>query len=178
MFGDIGYRKYDKVDMDEEEKEEEEFQDNEARIPRRLKPSTGQYSAMIKSNIAKGDLSSALDVLTLVKTNRDKPTAYMYNLLIRAYAVQGNIDQCFSLYNKMKKRQLKPTLATYNSLFNACAESKNSTKAIEKLNKLRFHLHEIGYILNETHYNTLVKAYSWHNHLLQAFEQYLIKKQE
>ncbi|XP_046818446.1 pentatricopeptide repeat-containing protein 1, mitochondrial [Vespa crabro] len=170
VFGDIGYNKYDKVEMDEEEEEEEKFQDNIARIPRRLKLSIGQYAQKIKSHIANGDLSSALNVLTLVRENRDKPTNFMYNLLIRAYALQGDTKQCFSLYNKMKKDQLKPTDATYTSLFNACAESNNKSLALEKLNQLRFNLYETGYLLNETHYNTLVKVYSRHKCIIEAFE--------
>ncbi|XP_035718953.1 pentatricopeptide repeat-containing protein 1, mitochondrial-like [Vespa mandarinia] len=170
VFGDIGYNKYDKVEMDKEEEEEEKFQDNIARIPRRLKLSIGQYAQKIKSYISNGDLSSALNVLTLVRENRDKPTNFMYNLLIRAYALQGDIKQCFSLYNKMKKDQLKPTDATYTSLFNACAESNNKSLALEQLNKLRFNLYETGYLLNETHYNTLVKVYSRHNCIIEAFE--------
>ncbi|XP_047353742.1 pentatricopeptide repeat-containing protein 1, mitochondrial [Vespa velutina] len=170
VFGDIGYNKYDKVEMDEEEEEEEKFQDNIARIPRRLKLSIGQYAQKIKSHISNGDLSSALNVLTLVRENRDKPTNFMYNLLIRAYALQGDTKQCFSLYNKMKKDHLKPTDATYTSLFNACAESNNKSLALEQLNKLRFNLYETGYLLNETHYNTLVKVYSRHNCIVEAFE--------
>ncbi|KAL2742288.1 hypothetical protein V1477_009917 [Vespula maculifrons] len=170
VFGDIGYVKYDKVEMDEEEEQEENFQDNIAKIPRRLKPSAGQYAQKIKSYISNGDLLSALDVLKLARENRDKPTYFMYNLLIRAYALQGDIKQCFSLYNKMKKDRLKPNDATYTSLFNACAESNNTSIALEKLNKLRFNLYEIGYLMNETHYNTLVKAYSRHNSIIEAFQ--------
>lgn len=169
-FGDIGYTKYDKADMDAKEKEEEEFRDNEVTIPRRFKPSTGQYSAMIKSHIGKGDLSSALNVLQLVKTNRDKPTVYMFNLLMRAYAVQGDMKQCFKLYNKMKKHQLTPNAATYTNLLNACAEYKDTTTALEQLNKVRVYLYEKNIILNETNYNTIIKAYGRHNKILQAFE--------
>lgn len=170
VFGDIGYNKSDKVEMDEEEVEEETYQDNIAKIPRRLKPSVGQYVNKIKSHISNGDLLSALDVLTSVRKNRDKPTNFMYNLLIRAYALQGDIKQCFSLYNKMKKDHLKPNDATYTSLFNACAESNNKSVALEQLNNLRLNLYETGYLMNETHYNTLIKVYSRHNCIVEAFE--------
>ncbi|KYQ54424.1 Pentatricopeptide repeat-containing protein 1 [Trachymyrmex zeteki] len=156
--------------MDEREEEEEKFQDTEACIPRRLKPSLGQYAEMIKSHISKKDLNSALQVLDLIKENRDKPTIYLYNLLLYGLAKQGDVKQCFSLYNKAKKYKLQPNAATYTSLFNACALSNNSEVALEHLNKLRKLLYERQLPLNDTHYNVMVKAYSWHGQIVNAFQ--------
>ncbi|XP_012219587.2 pentatricopeptide repeat-containing protein 1, mitochondrial-like [Linepithema humile] len=170
IFGDISGRKFERVEMDKLEKEEEKFQDTEARVPRRLKPSLGQYAKMINFYISKNDLNSALSVLDLIKKNRDKPTMYIYNLLLRGYAMQGDIKQCISLYNKAKKRGLEPTAATYTSLFNVCAESKNSELALDYLKNLRQSLYEKQFPLNETHYNVMVKAYSWHNQTVEAFQ--------
>ncbi|KAG5329385.1 PTCD1 protein, partial [Acromyrmex heyeri] len=170
IFGDISGRKFERIPMDEREQEEEKFQDTEARVPRRLKPSLGQYAKMIKSHISKNDLNSALQVLDLMKENRDKPTMYLYNLLLYGLAKQGDVKQCFSLYNKAKKYGLQPNAATYTSLFNACALSDNSEVALEHLNRLRKSLYERQFPLNDAHYNVMVKAYSWHGQIVKAFQ--------
>lgn len=170
VFGDISGRKFERIPMDEREQEEEKFQDTEARVPRRLKPSLGQYAKMIKSHISKNDLNSALQVLDLMKENRDKPTMYLYNLLLYGLAKQGDVKQCFSLYNKAKKYGLQPNAATYTSLFNACALSDNSEVALEHLNRLRKSLYERQFSLNDAHYNVMVKAYSWHGQIVKAFQ--------
>lgn len=170
VFGDISGRKFDYIAMDEEEQKEENFQDREGCIPRRLKPSMGQYAKMIKSHIFKNDLNSALKVLDLMKENRDKPTIYLYNLLLHTFAKQGDIKQCFGLYNKAKKCGLEPNAATYTNLFNACALSNKNVKALEYLNNLRHSLYERQFPLNETHYNAMVKAYSWQGQIVEAFQ--------
>ncbi|XP_018343136.1 PREDICTED: pentatricopeptide repeat-containing protein 1, mitochondrial isoform X2 [Trachymyrmex septentrionalis] len=170
VFGDISGRKFERIPMDEREQEEEKFQDTEARVPRRLKPSLGQYAKMIKSHVSKNDLNSALQVLDLMKENRDKPTIYLYNLLLYGLAKQGDVKQCFSLYNKAKKNGLQPNAATYTSLFNACALSDNSQVALEHLNRLRKSLYERQFPLNDAHYNVMVKAYSWHGQIVKAFQ--------
>lgn len=170
VFGDISGRKFERFQMDEIEQKEENFQDTEARVPRRLKPSLGQYAKMIKLHVSKNDLNSALNVLDLVKKNRDKPTAHLYNLLLRGFAMQGDIKQSFRLYNKMKRHGLEPNAATYTSLINACAESKNTELALRHLKILRQSFYEKQIPLNETHYNVMVKAYSWHNQTAEAFQ--------
>lgn len=170
IFGDIGYTKYNRIKMDMEEEKEEEFQDNIAKKPEKIKAAWRQYVKKLNHHISNKDLSSALNVLSLIKENRDKPTTFMYNILIRAYSLQGDVKQCFSLYNKMKKAQLKPNDATYTSLINSCAELPNNSLALEKLNKLRIHLHETGFPLNETHYHVLIKAYSRQNCIAKAFQ--------
>ncbi|XP_072763102.1 pentatricopeptide repeat-containing protein 1, mitochondrial isoform X2 [Anoplolepis gracilipes] len=170
IFGDISGRKFDHLEMDKREQEEEKFQDTEACIPRRLKPSPGQYAKMIKIHIAKKDLNSALKVLDQLKENRDKPTIYLYNLILRSFAIQGDIKQCFRLYNKAKQYGLKPNAATYTCLFNVCAVCDRNEVALEHLNKLRQSLYEQQFPLNETHYNAMVKAYSWHNQIVEAFK--------
>ncbi|XP_076247397.1 pentatricopeptide repeat-containing protein 1, mitochondrial [Calliopsis andreniformis] len=170
VFGDLAYDKYEKFEMDEAEKEEERYTENDTKIPRWQKLSIGQYCKLIKSHLKKKDLQLALSVLDLIKSNRDKPTTYMYNLLIRAFASQGDIKQCFKLFNKMKKRRLMPNAATYNSLLNACSTSTDKSKALEHLHSLRQFFCETNYPLNETHYITLIKAYSWHNEIVKAFE--------
>ncbi|XP_029174644.1 pentatricopeptide repeat-containing protein 1, mitochondrial [Nylanderia fulva] len=170
VFGDISGRKFDHFKMDEREKEEENFQDTEGRIPRRLKPSAGQYAKMMKSHIAKKNLKSALQVLDLMKENRDKPTIYLYNLLLHSFADQGDLKQCFRLYNKAKKHGLQPNAATYTCLFNVCAVCDRTEEALEHLNKLRQSLYEKQFPLNNTHYNAMMKAYSWHNRLTEAFQ--------
>ncbi|XP_015171019.1 PREDICTED: pentatricopeptide repeat-containing protein 1, mitochondrial [Polistes dominula] len=170
VFGDIGYNKYNRVEMDTEEEKEETFQDNIAKKPEKIKGAWRQYVTKMNHHIGNGDLSSALNVLSLIKENRDKPSTFMYNLLLRAYSKQGDVKQCFSLYNKMKKAQLKPNNATYTSLINSCAESQNKSLALEKLKKLRIHLHETGHPMNETHYNVFIKAYSRHNCIAEAFQ--------
>lgn len=170
IFGDISGRKFDRFEMDEREQEEENFQDTEGCIPRRLKPSPGQYAKMMKSHIAKKDLKSALQVLDLMKENRDKPTIYLYNLLLHSYADQGDLKQCFRLYNKAKQHGLQPNAATYTCLFNVCAVCERTEEALEHLNKLRQSLYEKQFPLNDTHYNVMMKAYSWHKKLTEAFQ--------
>lgn len=170
VFGDLAREKYEKVEMDEEEEKEERYMENDAKVPKWRKLSPGQYCKLIKSHIGKGNLELALGVLDLVKENRDQPNLYMYSLLIRGHAVQGDIKQCFKLYNKMKKCALLPNAAVYNSLINACAVSKDTTSALEHLHYLRQCFYEKNVVLNETHYITLIKAYSWHNQVEAAFE--------
>ncbi|KAL0119655.1 hypothetical protein PUN28_007828 [Cardiocondyla obscurior] len=170
VFGDISGRKFDHVEMDEREKQEENVQDTEGRIPRRFKPSMGQYAKMMKLHISKKDLNSALKVLDLMKENRDQPTMYLYNLLMRSFAMQGDIKQCFSLYNKAKKRGLQPNAATYTCLFNACSVADNKVVALEHLNNLRQSLYQKQVLLNETNYNAMIKAYSWHGKIAEAFQ--------
>ncbi|XP_014467840.1 PREDICTED: uncharacterized protein LOC106740889 [Dinoponera quadriceps] len=169
VFGDISGRKFEYVEMDKFEEEQEKFEDTEACVPRRLKPSPGNYGRMIKSHLKKNDINSALKVFDLIKENRDKPTMYMYNLLIRALSMQGDIKKCFSLYNKAKKRALTPNAATYTSLFNACATSDNKELALEHLNNLRQSLYQKQFPLNQVHYNVMVKAYAWHSQIGEAF---------
>lgn len=169
VFGDISGKKFEHVEMDELEQEEEKFQDTEACVPRRLKFSKGQYERMVKSHLSKKDINSAVKVLDLMKENRDKPTMYMYNLLIRALSIQGELKKCFGLYNKAKKHNLEPNAATYTSLFNVCAMSSNKELALDYLNNLRQSLYEKQFPLNQTHYNAMVKAYSWHNQIGEAF---------
>ena len=170
VFGDLAREKYERVEMDEEEEKEERYTENDATVPKWRKLSPGQYCKLIKSHIEKGNLKLALGVLDLVKENRDQPNLYMYSLLIRGHAVQGDIKQCFKLYNKMKKCTLLPNAAVYNSLINACAVSKDTTSALEHLRYLRQRFYEKSVVLNEIHYITLIKAYSWHNQVEAAFE--------
>ncbi|XP_020290829.1 pentatricopeptide repeat-containing protein 1, mitochondrial [Pseudomyrmex gracilis] len=170
IFGDISGRKFEHFEMDEQEEEEEKFQDSEGTVPRRLKPSPGQYAKMIKSHISKKDPNSALKVFDLMKENRDKPTMYMYNLILRAFAMQGDIKKCYKLFVTAKKHQLQPNSPTFVSLLNACAFCEDSEVALEYLNKLRQLLYEQQFPLNQTHYNVMIKAYSWHNQILEAFQ--------
>ncbi|KAK0088180.1 hypothetical protein PV325_012847 [Microctonus aethiopoides] len=170
VFGDISGNEYEKMELDDDEKEAEDFVRNESSIPRRLKLSAGQYAKLISDHIAKGDLNSAIQVLELVKKNRDKPTTYMYNLLLRGYAVQGNLKKCYKLYNDMKKRALKQNAATYTSILNACANSSDKELAMEILNNVRQELLQKNIPPNETHYNVMIKAYGKHKYLLEAFQ--------
>lgn len=50
-FGSLSFSEHEKVEMDEAEKIEEEFTENEARIPRRFRMSPGKYADLIKSHI-------------------------------------------------------------------------------------------------------------------------------
>jgi pentatricopeptide repeat domain-containing protein 1 len=156
--------------MDELEKKEEEFQNAEKCLPRWMKYSIGQYGKMIKSHLSKNDVTSALKVLDLIKEKRDKPTIYIYNLLIRGFAKQGDVKRCFNLYNRAKQYDLKPNAATYTSLFNACAMSNNDTLSLKHLNKLRQLMYDQQFPLNVTHYNVMIKAYSWKNKITEAFQ--------
>ncbi|XP_078038879.1 pentatricopeptide repeat-containing protein 1, mitochondrial [Augochlora pura] len=170
VFGDLAYEKYERVEMDEAEKEEEEFTENDAKVPKWRKYSHGQYCNLIKSHISDGNLDLALSVLDLVKENRDKPTTHMYNLLIYGYAQKGLLQMCFKLYNRLKKHGLNPSEAVYNNLLNACALSKDTNKALEYLQQLRENFYQKNVVLNATHYATIVKAYAWHKKVDIAFE--------
>ncbi|KAG7205378.1 hypothetical protein KM043_007374 [Ampulex compressa] len=64
----------------------------------------------------------------------------------------------------------EPNDATYTSLFNVCSRWNNKKQALEHLNSLRESLYIKGYVLNNTHYNTMVKAYGMHGDLLTAFQ--------
>ncbi|XP_076661932.1 pentatricopeptide repeat-containing protein 1, mitochondrial [Halictus rubicundus] len=170
VFGDLSNEKYERIEMDEAEREEEEITENDAKIPRSQKLSPGQYAQLIKSHMKQGNLELALSVLDLVKENRDQPTLYMYSLLIYGFSQQGHMEKCFKLYNQLKKRGMVPNEAIYNSLLNACAVSKDTDKALECLQNLRETFCVKNIALNETHYATLIKAYSWHKQIKTAFE--------
>ncbi|XP_051176093.1 uncharacterized protein LOC127291180 isoform X2 [Leptopilina boulardi] len=169
IFGDVGEKKYDLVELDEAEKNVEEFEENEAKPMGKYRRTPGQYSNMIKKHIENGDLSSAENVLKIIHNNRDKPTLYMYSLLIRAFAVQGNVKKCFRLYNKLKKRGMTPNNAVVTSLFNACSNSLDE-RSLEILHDFRSYLFEKKFTMNETHYNALIKAYSRHCLVEETFQ--------
>ena len=177
VFGTLGGLKYEKVDLDKEELEEEERSKHIGQVPRKFKPSPGQYAQMIKNYLGKGDLNSAEEVINECKRNRDKPTDYMYTLLIRAFAVQGNIQKCFEYYSTMRARRYKIKNNTYTSLFNACANSPDSEKALNYLERIREHMDKKELKLNKTHYNVLVKAYGRHNKLEEASNLIKIMKE-
>ncbi|XP_066603550.1 pentatricopeptide repeat-containing protein 1, mitochondrial [Prorops nasuta] len=169
-FGDYAHINYEEAEMDEKELKEEVFRENEVRTPRWKRLSPGQYGQLIKTHISKKDLNAAIEVLSLIKENRDKPTTYMFNLLIRAYSLQGDLKMCFKLYNKIKEYALVPNAATYTSLFNVCANAEDKMLALMKLDNLRRYLYQKNIILNDTNYHAMIKAYSRHNETLRAFE--------
>ncbi|XP_043481060.1 pentatricopeptide repeat-containing protein 1, mitochondrial [Leptopilina heterotoma] len=169
IFGDIGERKYDLVELDEKEKKVEEFEENEAKPLAKYRHYPSEYAKMLKQHIQNGDLASAENVFLLAQKNRDKPTLYMYSLLMRAFAVQGNVKKCFKLYNKLKNQSLKPNEAIVTSLINACSNSTES-RSLEILHDFRSYLFNVNFPLNQTHYNALIKAYSRHGQVEETFQ--------
>lgn len=168
-FGDIAGNKHERQELDEDEKEIEEFDKNEHPVPRRFKPRPSQYAKMIEEHRNRGDMDAAMKVLDLVKENRDKPTYFMYNLLIKGFADQGNIRMCLKLFTMMKKKGLKINGATYTSVLNACANSNDSQKAINAVDNIRLEFIQKSVVLNEAHYNVMIKAYGKHKRLVEAF---------
>lgn len=169
MFGELSNEKYEKVEMDKGEEEEEKLMERAA-IPKWQRISIPQYNKLIKMHLKKNDLQLALSVLDVMKENRDKPTLYIYRLLLSAFAKQGDIKQCSKLFKKLKDRGFVPPPAVYNTLINVCAESDNTKLALERLKTLRNHFHETQMCLNEIHYSTLIKAYGRHKELATAFQ--------
>ncbi|XP_034940243.1 pentatricopeptide repeat-containing protein 1, mitochondrial [Chelonus insularis] len=171
VFGNLSGERYQREELDDDEKKVEEFEKNEVRIPRRFKLSKGQYERLVKKHITEGNLDAAMEVLDLIKRNRDKPTTYLFNLLMRAFARQGDLSTTHKLYTIIKKRDyLKPNAATYTNMINACANSRYREAAIEILASLRQEFLEKDILLNETHYNAMIKAYGVHKRILEAFE--------
>ncbi|CAK9802215.1 Pentatricopeptide repeat-containing protein 1, mitochondrial [Anthophora quadrimaculata] len=168
-FGDLSYEKYERVPMDETEKQEEKISDY-VKIPKWQKYSFSEYCQIIRSHIHNKNLQLALNVLDLMKENGVKPSIYMYKLLISAHALQGDIQQCFALFRNMKQNGLIPPPAIYTSLINACAETTDTSKALERLSYLREYFHNKNIQLNKYHYATFIKAYSRHKQILTAFE--------
>ncbi|XP_044009742.1 pentatricopeptide repeat-containing protein 1, mitochondrial [Aphidius gifuensis] len=169
VFGDLAGNKFEQIELDDDEQELEKFETNEHCVPKRLKPRPSQYAKMIEQHRNKGDMSSAMKVLDLVKENRDKPTYHMYNLLLKGWADQGDIRMCLKLLSIMKKKQLKKSGATYTSVLNACSNSNNREKALETLANIRLELIQNVAKLEEAHYNVMIKAYGKHNCLEEAF---------
>lgn len=169
VFGDLSGNKFEQLELDDDEKEIESFETNEHCVPKRLKLRPSQYAKMIEEHRNKGDMSSAMKVLDLVKENRDKPTYYMYNLLLKGWADQGNIRMCLKLLSIMKKKQLKKSGATYTSVLNACSNSNNREKALETLGNIRLELIQNCAKLEEAHYNVMIKTYGKHGCLEEAF---------
>ena len=122
VFGDLSYDDYERIEMDEAEKREEKFMENV--LSKRQRFTHIHYVKLIKSHLRDKNLQLALNVLTVMKENRDKPDLYIYRLLISAFAQQGDVKQCFKLFKKLKERGFIPTSTVYSSLMHACAESK------------------------------------------------------
>ncbi|KAJ8687748.1 hypothetical protein QAD02_023542 [Eretmocerus hayati] len=170
-FGTLGGLQYEKIPLDEDEAEEEERLKNvRTRVPRKFKPSTGQYVSMIKHYLEKGDLKSAEEVMNQCKMNKDKPNPYMYTLMIRAYALQGDIIKCYKYFNGMKSRGYEIKQNVYTSLFNACGNFPESNKALDYINRVKSHMENNKCPMNHAHYNVLVKAYGRHYRLDKANE--------
>ncbi|XP_058792603.1 pentatricopeptide repeat-containing protein 1, mitochondrial [Phymastichus coffea] len=168
-FGLLGRMKYEKVGLDSEElKEEKRLKEINVKIPRKLKPSAGQYAEMIKNHVAKGDLELAEYVIVKCKQNKDKPTSYMFTLLIKAFAMQGDIKKCYQYYSQMKCRHYKIKGNVYTSLLDACANSPDSEKALNYLQRVKIDMIKTSYPINQVHYNVLIKAYGKHHKLDEA----------
>lgn len=168
VFGSLGGLKYENVDLDPEElKEEIRLQNVRANVPRKLKPSRGEYAAIIKKYVERGDLKRAEEVMHLCKRNNDKPTPYMYTLLIRAFAVQGDLQKVYKYYSEMKSRQFKISENVFTSLFNACANSPDS-KALVYLERVKEYMAKIDCPMNHAHYNVIVKALGRHGKFDEA----------
>lgn len=171
VFGSLGGLKYEKIELDEEEQEEEERLKNiYGKVPRKFKPTPGEYAKMIKMYVEKGDLQSAEEVIEECKRNRDKPTDYMFSLLIRTFAIQGDIKKCYKYFSEMKARQYKIKPNIFTSLFNACANSPDSDKALNYLERVQSYMNYKNVPLNHAHYNCLVKAYGRHNKLEESYK--------
>lgn len=168
IFGDLSYNKYERIKMDKMEEEEEKFTEN--MIPKRQKFTQKNYYKLIKSHLINKNLQLALSVLDLMKENNDKPNLYIYRLLISAFAKQGDIKQCFKLFKQIKERGLFLSPHIYTNLINACAEAKDREEALKHLTFLRKYFYEKKINLNDIHYSSLIKAYSWHKQISIAFE--------
>ncbi|KOX78184.1 Pentatricopeptide repeat-containing protein 1 [Melipona quadrifasciata] len=154
--------------MDEVEKREEKFMENV--LPKRQRFTYIQYVKLIKSHLCNKNLQLALNVLTVMKENRDKPDLYIYRLLISAFAQQGDVKQCFKLFKKLRERGFIPTPTVYSSLMHACAESKDTETALKYLTFLREHFYVKKINLTDINYAALIRAYNQHKQTLLAFE--------
>ncbi|XP_014206763.1 pentatricopeptide repeat-containing protein 1, mitochondrial [Copidosoma floridanum] len=180
VFGAMGGLKYEAVALDtDEKKEEERLKTLGGRVPRKLKPSPGQYADMMKAYMDKGDFESAEKIILECRKNYDKPTPYMFTLIIRGLAMQGNVKGCYKYFAQMKAAKHKIKGNVYTSLFNACANSPNSDKALIYLEKIKDYMMNQKEPMNHAHYNALVKAYGQHDEYekaLKLFQQMMDKK--
>lgn len=171
VFGTMGGLKYEAVELDADElKEEERLKILGGRVPRKFKPSAGQYADMIKTYLSKGDLHSAEEVIMECKRNNDTPTPYMFTLLINAFAQHGDVKKCFQYFGHMKNRKDKIGSNIYTSLLNACANAPESDKVLRYLERIRDHMKQNEVELNHAHYNVLVKAYGRQKQLEEAYK--------
>lgn len=168
IFGDLSYNKYERIKMDKMEEKEEKFSENI--VSKRKKLYDNDYYKLIKSHVINKNLQLALSVLDLIKENNDKPNIHIYRLLMSVFAQQGDIEQCFKLFKQIKERNLIFTPHIFTSLINACAESSDKKKALKYLTILREYFYEKKINLNDIHYSSLIKAYSWHKQISIAFE--------
>lgn len=169
VFGSLGGLQYEKIDLDPDElKEEERLKNIRARVPRKHKPSLGEYAGMIKKFVQRGDLKRAEAVMSQCKKNNDKPTPYMYTLLINAFAIHGDLLKCYKYYSEMKSRKYKICENVFTSLFNACANSPDSSKAVAYLDRVKEYMEKIDCPMNHAHYNVIVKALGRHRKFDEA----------
>ncbi|KAK9305996.1 hypothetical protein QLX08_003221 [Tetragonisca angustula] len=168
VFGDLSYDDYERIEMDEAEKREEKFMENV--LSKRQRFTHIHYVKLIKSHLRDKNLQLALNVLTVMKENRDKPDLYIYRLLISAFAQQGDVKQCFKLFKKLKERGFIPTSTVYSSLMHACAESKDTKTALKYLTFLREHFYVKKINLTDINYAAFIRAYNQHKQTLTAFE--------
>lgn len=98
------------------------------------------------------------------------PEKHHYTLLISSCAEFGLTDKAFYFFDELIKSGRKPTRATVTSLINSCAESRDKKVAKEKLSEIISFINDHSYIMNQTQFNVLVKAYARLGDYKRAFE--------
>ncbi|XP_054257016.1 pentatricopeptide repeat-containing protein 1, mitochondrial isoform X2 [Macrosteles quadrilineatus] len=106
----------------------------------------------------------------MLKEDLVNPDNYIYNLLIGACGNVGYTRKAFSLYKMMRGRGLKVTGHTYTGLFNACANSPYPEDALLRAQHLRVTLVERAFLMNQTLYHAMIKAFGRCGDIQTAFE--------
>lgn len=155
--------------IDEGDVKEQHFLENPVDPSKRL--SEKQYADIIKGFLKKRQVKEAIDVIEvrMIKQDNVKPENYIYNLVIGGCGRVGYTKMAFKLFNDMKKRGLKPTNGTYTALFNACSNSPWIEDGLTRATNLRELIKEKGVILNDTNYNSMIKAFGRCKDLKTAF---------
>lgn len=144
---------------DEGDVKEQHFLENPVEFSKKLNEK--QYADIIKKLLKKHQIKEAIDVLEvrMIKQDKVKPENYIYNLVIGGCGRVGYTKTAFKLFNDMKKRGLKPTNGTYTALFNACSNSPWIEDGLSRATNLRELIKEKGVHLNDTNYNSMIKAF-------------------
>lgn len=130
-----------------------------------------KLTQLIHPKHGKARIVEALKLFDEMKRDdRKRMFPFYYTLMITGCAENGYTEKAFELFEEALKHKLKPTDATFTSLFNSCAECPFREMGLQRAERLRRWLQEIGKPLHQTHYHAMIKAFGKLGDIKTAYE--------